>query len=193
MNIVEEEAKKFYNRGFINNGKINNLENLKSTLVSKLYNFNRERDKLDFLKILKVTCSNDIKKHMKNCNGCGYDEERKIAIFAIDQEIDDINKYYVFESKKEEEFTIEEETKLHNKLNKIIDDLEKQHFGQQIIFDEIEELKNHFNLGKKNWFQLVKGKFFDLTVEKVVEKVVIVEMFESLSEGFEQVTKMLNK
>lgn len=193
MNIVEEEAKKFYDRGFINNGKINNLENLKSTLVSKLYNFNRERDKLDFLKILKVTCSNDIEKHMKNCNGCGYDKERKIAIFAIDQEIDDINKYYVFESKKEEEFTIEEETKLHNKLNKIIDDLEKQHFGQQIIFDEIEELKNHFNLGKKNWFQLVKGKFFDLTVEKVVEKAVIVEMFESLSEGFEQVTKMLNK
>lgn len=48
MNIVEEEAKKFYNRGFLNNGKVNSLENLKSTLVSKLYDFNRERDKLDF-------------------------------------------------------------------------------------------------------------------------------------------------
>jgi hypothetical protein len=48
MNIVEEEAKKFYDRGFINNGEVNNLENLKSTLVSKLYNFNRKRDKLDF-------------------------------------------------------------------------------------------------------------------------------------------------
>ena len=37
---------------------------------------------------------------MKNCNGRGYDKERKIAIFAIDQEIDSINKYYIFESKK---------------------------------------------------------------------------------------------
>ena len=191
MNIVEEEAKKFYDRGFLN--KVNTLENLKSTLVSKLYNFNRDRDKLDFLKVLKDICSDDIEKHMKKCNGCGYDKERKIAIFAIDQEIDDINKFYVFETKKEEEFTIEEETKLHNKLNKIIENLEKQHFGQQIIFDEIEELKNHFNNRKNNWFQLVKGKFFDLTVEKVIDKVLIVEMFNSLSEGFEQVTKMINK
>jgi hypothetical protein len=193
MNIVEQEAIKFYKRDFLSNGKVNTLENLKSTLVSKLYNFNRDRDKLDFLKILKVSCTSDIAQHMKNCNGCGYDKERNIAIFAIEQEIEDINKYYVFVAKKEDEFTPEEESKLHNKLNKIIEDLEKQHYGQQIIFEEIDELKNHFILGKKNWFQLVKGKFFDLTVEKVIEKVVIIEMFDSLSEGFEQVTKMITK
>lgn len=193
MNIVEQEAIKFYKRDFLSNGKVNTLENLKSTLVSKLYNFNRDRDKLDFLKILKVSCSNDIAQHMKGCNGCGYDKERNVAIFAIEQEIEDVNKYYVFEAKKEDEFTPEEESKLHYKLNKIIEDLEKQHYGQQIIFEEIDELKNHFNLGKKNWFQLVKGKFFDLTVEKVIEKVVIIEMFDSLSEGFEQVTKMITK
>lgn len=193
MNIVEQEAIKFYKRDFLSNGKVNTLENLKSTLVNKLYNFNRDRDKLDFLKILTVSCTNDIAQHMKNCNGCGYDKERNVAIFVIEQEIEDINKYYVFEAKKEDEFTPEEESKLHNKLNKIIEDLEKQHYGQQIIFEEIDELKNHFNLGKKNWFQLVKGKFFDLTVEKVIEKVVIIEMFDSLSEGFEQVTKMITK
>lgn len=193
MNIVEQEAIKFYKRDFLSNGKVNTLENLKSTLVSKLYNFNRDRDKLDFLKILKVSCTNDIAQHMKNCNGCGYDKERNVATFVIEQEIEDINKYYVFEAKKEDEFTPEEESKLHYKLNKIIEDLEKQHYGQQIIFEEIDELKNHFNLGKKNWFQLVKGKFFDLTVEKVIEKVVILEMFDSLSEGFEQVTKMITK
>ena len=48
MNIVEDEAQKFQDRGFLKNCKVNILENLKSTLVSKLYNFNRERDKLDF-------------------------------------------------------------------------------------------------------------------------------------------------
>jgi hypothetical protein len=192
MNIVENEAKKFYRWDFLNG--VNTLESIKSNLDSKLYNFNRDRDKLDFLKILRTSCIEDIEDHISGgCVGCGYEEPRNRAIFAIEQEIEDINKYYVFESKKEEEFTIEEESKLHYKLNKIIQDLEKQHYGQQIIFDEIDELKNHFNLGKKNWFQLVKGKFFDLTVENVIEKVIIVEMFDSLSEGFEQVTKMLNK
>ncbi len=192
MNIVENEAKEFYQWDFLTG--INTLESIKSTLDSKLYNFNRDRNKLDFLKILRTSCIEDIKNHKSGgCKGCGYEEPRKRAIFAIEQEIENINKYYIFEPQKEEEFTIEEESKLHYKLNKIIQDLEKQHYGQQIIFDEINELKNHFNLGKKNWFQLVKGKFFDLTVENVIEKVIIVEMFDSLSEGFDQVTKMLNK
>lgn len=193
MNIVELEAINFHKYEFLNNGKVNNLENLKSVLDLKLYSFNRERDKLDFLKILKLSCKEDVEKHMKNCNGCGYDKERNVAIFAIDQEIDSINKYYSFEPKKDEEFTIEEETKLHSKLNKILNDLEKQSYGQQIIFEEIEELKNHFNLGKKTWFQLLKGKLIELTVDKVIEQVVVVEILDNLTDGFEQINKILIK
>lgn len=192
MNIVENEAKEFYQWDFLTG--VNTLENIKSNLDSKLYNFNRNRDKLDFLKILRTSCIEDIEDHISGgCVGCGYEEPRNRAIFAIDQEIESINKYYNFEPKKDDTFSSKEESDLHSKLNEILDKLQQQGFGQQIIFDEIEELKNHFNLGRKNWFQLVKGKFFDLTVEKVIEKVVIVEMFDSLSDGFEQVTKMLNK
>lgn len=106
---------------------------------------------------------------MKSCSGCGYEKDKKIGVFAIDQEIEGVNRFYKYEPKSEEEFTTEEESNLHSKLNHIIDELEKQGFGQQIIFDEIEDLKNHFNLGKKNWFQLLKAKLVDLTVEKVLE------------------------
>jgi hypothetical protein len=191
MNIVEKEALEFYKYDFLNSS--DNLEGLKSALILKLYSFNRDRDKLDFLKIIRNTCSTEVENHIKNCNGCDYDRHRNKAIFVIDQEIESINKYYSFEPKKEEEFTIEEESKLHSKLNKILNDLEKQNYGQQIIFEEIEELKNHFNLGKKTWFQLVKGKLIELTVDKVIEKVVVIEIFDNLSEGFEQVNKMLIK
>lgn len=192
MNIVEKEAIEFYDYGFLNSGKHNNLENIKSTLTSKLYNFNRDRDKLDFLKILSNSCIEDVKNHMKNCNGCGYDKERNVALFAIEQEIESINRYYTFEPKKDDIFTTEEESKLHSKLNKIIEDLEKQSFGQQIIFEEIEELKNHFDLGKKTWFQLLKGKLVEITIEGALEKTIVKEIFENLSEGFEHITKMLN-
>ncbi|MBC8883141.1 hypothetical protein H9X57_06250 [Flavobacterium piscinae] len=148
MNIVEKEAKDFYEYDFLNG--VNTLENIKSKLDNKLYYFNRERDKLDFLKTLKNTSLEDIKDHIsRGCIGCGYEEQRNLAIFAIDQEIDSIKKYYYFEPKSDEEFSINEESSLHLKLNQIIEKLEKQGFGQQIIFDEIEELKNHFNLGKK--------------------------------------------
>jgi hypothetical protein len=189
MNIVENEALVFYKYDFLNG--VNNLDNLKSTLNSKLYNFNRDRDKLDFLKILLNTCAKDIEKHMINCNGCGYDEVRNIAIFAIEQEIESINEYYTFKPKNEDEFTSEQESTLHTKLNNIIKELEKQNFGQQIIFEEIEELKNHFKLGKKTWFQLVKVKLIELTLEKILEKTVVQDIYENLTEGYEHVTKMI--
>lgn len=73
----------------------------------------------------------------------------------------------------------------------ILEELEKQGFGQQIIFEEIEDLKNHFNLGKKNWFQLLKGKVIDLTLKKVLNKTIVQEIYNQLSEGFEQAVKMI--
>ncbi|RXR33159.1 hypothetical protein EQG68_05870 [Flavobacterium piscinae] len=103
-----------------------------------------------------------------------------------------MKKYYYFEPKSDEEFSINEESSLHLKLNQIIEKLEKQGFGQQIIFDEIEELKNHFNLGKKTWFQLLKGKLIDLTIENALEKTVVQEIYSNLSEGYEHFTKMIS-
>ncbi|PHS60288.1 MAG: hypothetical protein COB12_13465 [Flavobacterium sp.] len=192
MNIIEKEVEEFYEYGFLNSGIRQDLENIKSALTSKLYNFNRDRNKLDFLKILRVKAINDKEEHMKSCTGCGYDEARDIAVFAIDQEIDDINQFYTYEPKSEDEFSVEEESELHNKLNNILKKLEEQGFGQQIIFDEIEDLKNHFNLGKKNWFQLLKGKVVDLTIKKVLNKTIVQEIYNTLSEGFEQVVKLLD-
>lgn len=190
MNIVETEANQFSKRLF-KSGKTNTLENLKSKITMKLYNFNRDRDKLDFLKTLRINNIADKEKHMKTCSGCGYDKEIDIGVFAIDQEIDEINRFYTFEPKPEDEFSVEEESALHNKLNSILEKLEKQGFGQQIIFEEIEDLKNHFNLGKKNWFQLLKGKVGDLTIKKVLNKTIVQEIYNTLSEGFEEAVKLL--
>ena len=55
------------------------------------------------------------------------------------------------------------------------------------------ELKSHFNLGKKNWFQLVKGKLVDLTVNKVLKETIIKEIYDGLSDGFETTTQFLDK
>lgn len=190
MNIIEKEAEKFFDRLY-RNGKVNNLENLKSHITTKLYDFNRDRDKLDFLKIIRQKSVEDKEEHMKSCSGCGYGEEREIGIFAIDQEIDDINRFYSYQPKGEDEFTSEQESELHNKLNEILDKLEEQGFGQQIIFEEIEDLKNHFNLGKKNWFQLLKGKVVDLTLKEVLKKTIVKEIYNTLSEGYDSVIKMI--
>ena len=64
-------------------------------------------------------------------------------------------------------------------------------FGQQIIFDELDELKEHLNLGKKNWFQLLKGKLFDLTVSITLEETVIKGVYETLSDGFKDLPNLI--
>ena len=191
MNIIEKEAEEFYEYGFLNSGIYADLENIKSSLTSKLFNFNRDRDKLDFLKIVRELAIKDKEEHMKSCNGCGYDMARDIAVFAVDQEVEDINRFFTYEPNSNDKFSVAEESELHNKLNDILTKLEKQGFGQQIIFEEIEDLKNHFNLGKKNWFQLLKGKVVDLTLKKILNKTIVEEIYNQLSDGFEQVVKLI--
>ena len=190
MNIIEKEAERFYRRLY-KNGKENNLENIKDNISTQLFNFNRDRDKLDFLKVLREKTIIEKEEHMKTCKGCPYDRDREVGIFAIDQEIDEINQYYTYHPKPEDQFTAEEESNLHNKLNYVLENLREQGFGQQVIFEEIEELKSHFDLGKKNWFQLLKGKMIDLTFNKVLDKTIIIGIYKTLSEGFEHFVKLI--
>jgi hypothetical protein len=56
--------------------------------------------------------------------------------------------------------------------------------GQEILFEEIESLKNHFSLGKKTWFQLARVKMFDVAVEKGIEMVVVQQVFNALVDGY---------
>jgi hypothetical protein len=106
---------------------------------------------------------------------------RAIGLFAIEQEIESINEYYTYKPKSENVFTVEEESSLHTKLNSIVENLEKLGFGQEIIFNEIDELKDHFNLGKKNWYQLLKGKLFDIGLAYGVEKAVLEGIYSDLA------------
>ena len=192
MSIPETQANEFA-ESYYNSSKPNTMENLKDRLDSKLYLFRKEKDKLDFLKVLIQEIKLDIESHESECtrSGCEFREDKDSGIFLINQEIDSINEYYTFEPKSEDKFSTEEETSLHIKLNEIIERLKNQDLGQEILFEEIESLKNHFNLGKKTWFQLLKGKMIDVTIEKGIELTVVAGIYEQLSEGFTSIVKWI--
>jgi hypothetical protein len=52
MNIVEREAIEFYDEWF-GGLLIHNIKNLNSRVTAKISDFTRDKDKLDFLKILR--------------------------------------------------------------------------------------------------------------------------------------------
>lgn len=192
MTIPESQAQQFA-KEFYNSSKPNTLESLKDRLDSKLYLLRKDKDKLNFLKVLNQEIKLDIESHESECtrSGCEYREDKDSGIFLIKQEIDSINEYFSFEPKSEDKFSTEEETSLHIKLNEIIERLKNQDLGQEILFEEIESLKNHFNLGKKTWFQLLKGKLLEVTSEKIIEATVASEILKELSDDFNEFIKWI--
>lgn len=193
MTIPESQAIKFAEE-FYRSSRPNTIENLKDRLDSKLYLFRKDKDRLDFLKVLASEIKKDIDSHEADCNtkGCLYREEREPGIFLIQQEIDELNERFEFEPAKEDSFSVEDEISLHNKLNFIIEKLNRQDAGQEVLFEEIESLKNHFDLGKKTWFQLLKGKLIDVAIEKGIEITIVQQIYNTLADGFVNGMKWLN-
>jgi len=83
-------------------------------------------------------------------------------------EITDYNK--ITESQKE----------INNKIDEIIETLKEQGFGQEILFNELQELKELYQkLNKKNWGQVLKGKLIDLGFAQIINQ----EIAESILTG----------
>ncbi|RED92851.1 hypothetical protein [Marinoscillum furvescens] len=63
------------------------------------------------------------------------------------------------------------EGSLNEKIDEILDRLNKLGLGQEIIYEDFEEMRQmQDKLSKKSWSQLLKGKLFDLTVSKLLNK-----------------------
>ncbi|WP_407277388.1 hypothetical protein R5O20_03095 [Tenacibaculum maritimum] len=70
---------------------------------------------------------------------------------------------------------------IDSKINKITKMLNELGCGQEIIYDELEEIKKlHAQLNKKNWREVVKGKLLDLGLSEVINKEVISKVYEIL-------------
>ncbi len=58
---------------------------------------------------------------------------------------------------------------LNKKIDFIIEELNKNNLGHEILFDELQELKDLYGkLNKKNWGELLKGKLIDLGLSQVI-------------------------
>jgi len=72
---------------------------------------------------------------------------------------------------------------INDRVDEIIEKLTKLGYGQEIIFDEIQELKELYTtLNKKNWGQVVKGKIVDLALSKLVENDTLSYIYEKLTD-----------
>lgn len=87
--------------------------------------------------------------------------------------------------------TLKREKELNEKVDIVLEKLQKLGYGQEIIFEEIEELKSlSGKLKKKTWIQLLKGKVVDLAMEQVINKETASYILETFTE---EASKLLPK
>ena len=75
------------------------------------------------------------------------------------------------------------QAEINSRVDEIIEHLSKLGLGQEIIFNEIQELKELYTtLNKKNWGQVVKGKIVDLALSKLIENNTLSYIYEKLTD-----------
>ncbi|WP_400263092.1 hypothetical protein ACFX5U_08495 [Sphingobacterium sp. SG20118] len=70
------------------------------------------------------------------------------------------------------------------KIDLVLSQLTKLGYGQEIVFNEINELKSlHTKLSKKSWSQLLKGKLIDLALDKALSIEIAKSVYEQLTDA----------
>jgi len=72
---------------------------------------------------------------------------------------------------------------INEKIDQIIEMLIRNGYGQEILFNEIQELKELYpKLSKKTWGQTLKGKLIDLGLSEIINRNTINYIFKELTE-----------
>lgn len=75
------------------------------------------------------------------------------------------------------------EEELKELLKEVLAEVKKSGYGQQIIFDEFDELRNDIpHLSKKSFGQLLKSKLGDLVAAKAFDKAVASDIFKQFTD-----------
>lgn len=138
------------------------------------YSIDSVLDQTHFLTAVLESNQEKYKEHLVDCTSpesCQTNLGHEELDYYLKQEL---NKLGI--SANEDSFTIDELEAADSKLDKILEELNSLKNGQEVIYEdlraEIEELRNLYFLGKKNWRQLFKGKISEMIVSGIISETV---------------------
>ncbi|MDR0969818.1 MAG: hypothetical protein LBM67_04705 [Lentimicrobiaceae bacterium] len=172
QDVVESNAYKFIQKALVSS---DSTEKLVSDLESQRYRYRREKDKLKYLTVVSQYVQEESEKHSKECknpSNCSQSKALGEATFFLNQMLEE----YGIGINNDEVFTNEERYENNKKLDDMLQEIETLKMGQEIIYDdlkkEIEELKNLYFIGKKNWYQNLAGKSLEMVASGVVNETI---------------------
>lgn len=186
MDFVDRKISEFISRDI---DRHDSDDELKSKLNGYLLLFNRNLDKRRFLNAVHEYVKKKHDEHLpvcKNPQNCGTNKHFEAVMFFVSQELEEILGYDDSEKYRsdlaKEDFSFGDKVKLDKRLDEVLERLEKLGLGQEIIFNEIDELRTQTELKKKSWKQMLKGKMIDLSLSKLVDNDTIEWIYKTLTD-----------
>lgn len=104
--------------------------------------------------------------------GVSFNEWQELFNSYFFEPFIELIEWYFRESKIKQEkdyFSREEISQIEHNFDNLKSQITKLEFGQEIIFNETDEIKDLISgLNKKNWTEIIKAKFRDLIVAKII-------------------------
>jgi hypothetical protein len=150
---------------------------------SKLYEIDNQLEKIKFVNVILEANNKAFDRHKPKC------DSPETCLTNLGHE--SINYFLLQELVRQgvqisnNTFTNYEKISTETKLDKILSDIEELKMGHQIIYDdlikELNELKELFFLGKKNWHQLLAGKCLSMVASGIISETISKEIINSIS------------
>jgi hypothetical protein len=161
---------------------------------SELYKIKSEKDKLGLLTIILEANELEYQDHLKGCANpktCGTNKQHQRVAYFLQQELEELGINI-----NADHFTWEEKTQCNAQLDNLIETLtaSNQILSEQleILRIEIEELKNLYVLGKKNWKQQFAGKVSEMLFSGVISELTAKPIINNIFKpGFEHISNNL--
>jgi hypothetical protein len=151
---------------------VSDFKKFKSTLFDELNNFYRPTDKIKIIESVLRFSKAESSKHIKVCQEpktCSKSKNLALAEFILVQELEQLGI-----NTGHEIFDLSEQKVIIGKLDDILKEIELLKMGHEIIYEdiksEIDELRTMFFLSKKNWKQLLIGKFGEMTMSGIISE-----------------------
>jgi hypothetical protein len=177
MDIVKNRANEYANRIYIWSGYIDPDEVIQN-VNAEVYKIRPQADKIKYLTTFLERNSKSLQEHEIKCikkGDCELETNLHTIAYFLNQELETLG--VIIDSNA---FSSEEKLNLENRLDGLLKDNEQLRNGQEILFNELQELKNLFYLGKKNWWQLLLGKTGEMVAGGIIGETLSKQIVEAL-------------
>ena len=151
----------------------------------RITDIDNKGDKIKFLQICLNKANSYYSGHLPLCENpetCERNYHYLAIIYFLQQELQRLGIIL-----NEDTFTIEESQIANQKIDELQLQLSKLELGQEIVFDNIEELKELYYLGKRKWYQLLLGKLNEMTLSGIISETISKGMIEIFRNGIKSI------